>query len=53
MIEKLKKQIEFSRAVGFAIGVLNGILFVDRLTESQIKAIKEAIEGLENLKNSL
>lgn len=50
MIENLKKQIEFSRAVGFAIGVLNGILFVDGLTESQIKAIKEAIEKLEKLK---
>ena len=48
-IKEIKEAINTARAIGFAIGVLRGVLLVD-LPDDTRKAIEEGIEGLEGIK---
>jgi len=52
MDKKIIKATNTHRAVGFAIGVLKGILLID-LPEQTEKAVKEAIKELDNLMSDL
>ena len=48
-IKELKEATNTFRAIGFATGVLRGVLLID-LPEQTRKAVEEAIEGLEGVK---
>lgn len=48
-IQLLKSKIERSTAIGFAIGILKGILSSVKLADNQKKSIIEAINNLEKI----
>lgn len=51
MIKGLKKRTELFIAIGFATGVLEGMLFMLNLQENQKQAIQEAIDKLNKIKD--